>query len=123
MYFFSGERGCGDKNTIWRTHCVDSSWWVGSLLPPQREGCDTKQEEMEPMHVLPLFSRPPTSANEVRFDQSSNVILTFFISSPYNLDQPLDNTFILALDGDVEFNYIGVQRLVEVMIPGEKRKS
>ena len=35
-------------------------------------------------------------------------------SSPYHLDQSLDNTFILALDGDVEFNYIGVQRLVEV---------
>ena len=34
--------------------------------------------------------------------------------SPYKLDQSLDNTFILALDGDVEFNYIGVQRLVEV---------
>ena len=31
------------------------------------------------------------------------------------MDQSLDNTFILALDGDVEFNYIGVQRLVEVM--------
>ena len=33
------------------------------------------------------------------------------------MDQSLDNTFILALDGDVEFNYIGVQRLVEVITP------
>ena len=31
------------------------------------------------------------------------------------MEQSLDNTFILALDGDVEFNYIGVQRLVEVI--------
>ena len=36
------------------------------------------------------------------------------------MDQSLDNTFILALDGDVEFNYIGVQRLVEVIIPSQK---
>ena len=36
-------------------------------------------------------------------------------ASPHHLDQPLDNTFILALDGDVEFNYIGVLRLIEVM--------
>ena len=35
-------------------------------------------------------------------------------TSPHHLDQPLDNTFILALDGDVEFSYIGVLRLVEV---------
>ena len=33
----------------------------------------------------------------------------------------MDNTFILALDGDVEFNYIGVQRLVEVK--SSKKKS
>ena len=37
-------------------------------------------------------------------------------TSPHHLDQPLDNTFILALDGDVEFSYIGVLRLVEVRI-------
>lgn len=35
--------------------------------------------------------------------------------SPYKFDQPMDNTFILALDGDVEFNYQGVLRLIEVL--------
>ena len=35
-------------------------------------------------------------------------------TSPFHSDQPMDNTFILALDGDVEFSYSGVQRLIEV---------
>ena len=35
-------------------------------------------------------------------------------TSPYVMEQPMNNTFILALDGDVEFSYTGVLRLVEV---------
>ena len=37
--------------------------------------------------------------------------------SPFKSDSTLDNTFILALDGDVEFSYPGVKRLIEVFSP------
>ena len=101
------------------------------------------------MHVFPLLPWTPTLAHQVTFCHSfilslRQVVLEMLVTnfyqyvilhifcypaiinyhlshffSPYHLHTSLDNTFILALDGDVEFNYIGVQRLVEVssMIP------
>ena len=37
-------------------------------------------------------------------------------ATTFDCDEPFDNTFILALDGDVEFTFSGVKQLMEVVI-------